>query len=502
MRRILPLALALVAGCQSWRSSNVSPAATLGDKPPTEIRVTTASGRQTVHGPSIAGDSLIGATHGASTTAGRYAVPLQDVQRIEVRRVDAVKTIALLGGVALTTAAFAAAASSGNGGGSDGTHPSASCPMVYSWDGTHWRLDSGTFGGAISRGLQRMDVDNLEHAFARDGQLRLRVTNELRETDHVDALGVTLVEHAPGITVAPDHAGEVHGFRAVTQPVSAVDYRGRDALAHVRGRDERVWISRPAGRDSARAADVRDGLELAFVRPAGARVAHLVMDGNNTLWATYLLSEFISAHGAATAAWYDSLDTDPALARRAFAPLAREGFLTASVRTGGGWRTVGQYWEAGPEIAKEQVLHLSLRGVEGDTVHVRLESAPAFWLVDRVGMAFGPDEPVRARELPMVAAVRGDGGDAAGNLAGIDGRYLTLETGEHALVTFAAPQANGAERSFLLHSTGWYRVRTAERGRPAVAFLDRLATEPLALSKAAVAKLNSGLASLRPEPTP
>ena len=502
MRRMLPLALALLAGCQSWKSSNVSPAATLGDKPPTEIRVTTASGRQTVHGPSIVGDSLVGATHGSPSTAGRYAVALQDVQRIEVRRTDAVKTIALLGGVALTTAVIAAAASSDNSSGSGGTHPSASCPMVYSWDGHHWRLDSGTFGGAITRGLQRTDVDNLEHATTRDGQLQLRVTNELRETDHVDALGVTLVEHASGITVAPDPVGGIHGFRAAVRPVSTVDYRGHDALAHVWDRDERVWISRPAGRDSARAGDVRDGLELAFVRPAGASVAHLVVDGNNTLWATYLLSEFISAHGAATPAWYDSLDADPALARRAFAPLAREGFLTASVRTSGDWRTVGQYWEAGPEIAKEQVLHLDLRGVEGDTVHVRLESAPAFWLLDRVAMAFGPDEPVRTRELPMVAAVRGDGGDATGELAGIDGRYLTLETGEHAEVTFAVPQETGAERSFLLRSTGWYRVRTAERGAPAVAFLDRLATEPLAVSKAAVAKLNSGLASLRTEPMP
>lgn len=68
-------------------------------------------------------------------------------------------------------------------GGSDQTY---SCPLVYSWDGQRWRLDSGTFGGAIMPALARTEVDNLLHAVPVGDSLRLRITNELNETDHLD----------------------------------------------------------------------------------------------------------------------------------------------------------------------------------------------------------------------------------------------------------------------------------------------------------------------------
>jgi hypothetical protein len=498
MRRLLLLALAFLAGCHSWKPSDLTPAATLAEKPRTEIRVITPAGRTVVQRPSVVGDSLVGSTS-AGSALRRYAVALRDVTRVDVRRLDRGKTVAVLGGVVLVGIAIASAATDEP---EPQPHPDASCPLVYSRQGDEWRLDSGTFGGAITRALQRTDVDNLDFATPHDGRLLLRVANELRETDHVDALGVTLIEHEHGIVTAPDPAGGVHGFRAPLPPVRATDFRGEDVLEHVRALDQRNWVSRPAGRDTSRAADVRDGIELAFLRPAGATAAHLVMDGNNTLWATYLLTEFISAHAGATAAWYDSLDADPAHARRMFAPLAREGFLTASVWQANEWIEVGQFWEAGPEIVKRQVLHLDLRGVRGDTVHVRLESVPSFWLVDQVGMAFGPDEALRIRDLPLASAVGSEGRDVRDDLASIDGRYLTLETGDFAELAFEVPRPEAAERTFLLRSTGWYRIRTSERGAPAVAFLDRLATEPLAVSRSAVGKLNAGIAELRAGATP
>jgi len=304
------------------------------------------------------------------------------------------------------------------------------------------------------------------------------------------------VDAAPGTVAAPDPGGRVHAFRGLAAPASATDYRGADVLPRVGVLDQWSWVSSPADRDSARVRDVRDGVELAFARPAGASEAHLVLDGNNTLWATYLLKEWVSAHAGATRAWYDSLDTDRRFARQAFAPLAREGFLTASVLYGNAWAVAGQYWEAGPEVSKRQVLHLDLNGVVGDTVRVRLESAPSFWLIDRVAMAFGGDAEVSVRTAPLASARLSTGREVRSALLGSDTSYLTLETGESAELTFAMPAAvPAAERSYLLRSRGWYRIRTSEHGEPAVAFLDRLAEQPLAVSKSAVGKLNDALAA-------
>ena len=99
-----------------------------------------------------------------------------------------------------------------------------------------WQLglkESGTFGGAIFRTLSRTDVDNLDFARAEEGQLRLRLANELAETDYVDALSVLAVDHAPGVTVAPDGHGVLHSLGSLTPPLSAHDDRGHDALDRV-----------------------------------------------------------------------------------------------------------------------------------------------------------------------------------------------------------------------------------------------------------------------------
>jgi hypothetical protein len=130
---------------------------------------------------------------------------------------------------------------------------------------------------------------------------------------------------------------------------------------------------------------------------------------------------------------------------------------------------------------------------------VRLESAPSFWLIDHVAMAFGADADVSAQTISVATATLPGGGDARAALLAADSAYLTLETGESAELTFALPATvAGAERSYLLRSRGWYRIRTTEHGEPAIAFLDRLGSEPLAVSKAAVGKLNAALAEQAP----
>jgi hypothetical protein len=55
-------------------------------------------------------------------------------------------------------------------------HFSTSGPLVYSWDGRRWRLDSGTFGGAIMSASTRTDVDNLLYATAVNDTLPLRAS--------------------------------------------------------------------------------------------------------------------------------------------------------------------------------------------------------------------------------------------------------------------------------------------------------------------------------------
>jgi hypothetical protein len=369
--------------------------------------------------------------------------------------------------------------------------------LVYSWDGQRWLLDSGTFGGAFLQPLSRTDLDNLDFAHATDGRVKLKLANELRETDYVDALSVLAVDHEPGVTISPDGLGVPHTLGNLTLPVSAYDYRGHDALARVVSKDGWNWESSPSGRDPAVAEDLRDGLELVFARAPGTRAARLVVDGNNTPWAAHLMLAYVDLHGRATQAWYDSLDAQPERAVRLGKTLAREAFLSVAVWIGDRWEQQGLIWEAGPEVVKRQVFSLDLSRVRGDSVRVRLESVPSFWLIDHVAIDFSPERTFTVREVYAETARDGSGRDVRSYLSAIDGNRLVLEPGEYVELLFQAPSLpENRQRTYLLSTTGWYRIHSSTSGEPEVEILDRIAEERGAIARLSIARMNKALHTL------
>jgi hypothetical protein len=222
-----------------------------------------------------------------------------------------------------------------------------------------------------------------------------------------------------------------------------------------------------------------------------------VIDGNNTPWAAHVLEELIRAHGRATQAWYDSLNAAPTQARRLAARLAREAFLSVSVWAAGRWAPQGAIWEASPEIPKRQVLPLELSRVEGDTVRIRLESIPSFWLIDQVALDFSTEGPLEVTELTLNSARDQRGTDVRSLLAGPDGRVLTLEPGDFAELRLQVPDLSpGRTRTFLLRSNGWYRIHTPDTSEPNVALWKRVEANPLGLSRISVALMNDALQAM------
>ena len=498
----------LLVACQSWRSSSRPLPEIVADQR-SQVRVTRNDGGVfTLRDPRLSGDTLIGVL-ASSAANGTIAIPRAEIRSLEIRRFDGLKTAGLIAGVGATAILIAAAAdgddppSSGDGdGGSccDGTGGGYySCPLVYSWDGSDWRLDSGTFGGAIARALARTDLDNLQHAVAVRDTLRLRLANELRETDHVDELTVLAVDHPRGVHVAPTSSGAVRVLGDIQAPTAAMDSRGDGALARVRSLDDWSWESALVRRDTSRLDDVRDVLDLTFRRPSGDSV-DLVIDARNTVWAAFLVGELVRAQGRGVDAWYASLEADPARAEGLRRYLASEAFLSVSVLTAQGWQAQGLVWEAGPEIAKRQVLPLSLTGVRDSLVRIRIEAPAAFWTIDRVGIDSEPEHRVLIREATVRSARLASGADAAGLLRRQDGRMLSLEPGEDAeLVLTVPPVEDGMERSYLLRTHGWYRIHSTESAEPDHDLLAAVFSRPSGVSRTAAARLNDALDRLEIE---
>lgn len=488
-----------VPACTGWNTQQAAPQDVVATKHPKVIKVTRSDGTKIqISSPNIEGDSLIGLRAGKAprdSLGARVAIALSDISQVAVQQTDAAKTVVLTAGVGLAVLlAIVGASGWGNFGNSDSL---MSSPLVYSWDGRNWRLDSGTFAGAITEAAARTDVDNLVYAATESGELRLKLTNELKETDYVDALAVLAVDHERDVGIAPDATGAVHTVGPLVSPLHATDFVGRDALEAVRSADGRSWESVATGRDTARAADIRDGVELVFLRPQGQDHPRLVVDGQNTAWVPEMLSEFVSMHGPATQAWYDSLDSRPAQVRQLATMMAREGFLTVSLWTAQGWVSQGYLPAPGPELSKRQVQVLDLSLIRGDTVRLRLESAPAFWLLDLVAIDFSPERSIHIDTLRPERAVDLGGRDVLPLISAVDGGHWKIETGDAAELRFSAPEIPaGAARSYLVETRGWYRIRAPAVGQPNVALMDRLLNEPGAASRYSVSRMNEFLAAL------
>ena len=507
------LLLAFASSCMTWRSQSGDTQSIIEAKQPTRIRVYRSDGSRVVlENPTIVEDSLVGMSTERQRSATfhiRVAIPLHEIATVETREIDGGRTAGAVLGVGALVALIVAAAVAASNRPPKKTTPTCgdypfenvcSCPLVYSWDGETWRLDSGTFGGAITRAAARTDVDNLVYATPTDGVLRLKLANEMNETDYVDALSVLAVDHDPTVTVAPDAAGKLYSIGRLNAPTRAVDFKGRDVLARIAAPDDVNWESLVTGRDSSRTEDIRDGLELTFARPNDAQEARLVIDGHDAGWTAMMLAEWVSAHGSATPAWYDSLDTQPRMLQELSEIMAHTGFLGVSVLVGDRWEQQGYIWGASPEIVKRQVFSVDLSRVVGDTIRVRLESAPSFWLVDHVAIDYSDQQPLDVRELHANRAIDHTGRDVSAILGAIDGTEYVMETGDYAELEFDVPPlAAGKTRSYVLRSTGWYRIHTPDSGPPQIALLNQLVSDRNAASRVAVGRMNEMLQLLGSE---
>ncbi len=436
------------------------------------------------------------------TSARSSGVPLAVVHKMTKYVSDAGATAALVvgttlvvGGVIALGVGLTASASTRSGGVSTGGG-SMSCPRMYSWNGADWQLDSGTFGGSMFSASQLTDHDLLEHLTPDGATLRMRLQNELPETEHTDAIALRVVDHPAGTHVVPTSSGKLLGFRDPAAPLVATDLRGRDARDLVATRDAKEWTSDPFDRDPQRREDARDGLLLTFAKPIHAKRAKLWVTARNTPWAGDMLQYLLSLVGPALPGWFASMDRDAA-SRTAFTTfLDREGSLFVHVRTSEKWDQRGVVGLVGPEILKDVALEIPVEDLAGDRLEVRLDAPVAFWSIDSVSVSFDDDEPVTVKELHPRSAIADDGKDVTAELLAIDHRYYSTVTGNRAELTFDAPPppAAGQARSYVLVSTGYYVPDAPPDSHADVAELARLTSDPDVASQQALAFLNVGLA--------
>lgn len=359
----------------------------------------------------------------------------------------------------------------------------SSCPFLYSFDGARYVLEAEPYGGAVTAGLVRTEWIPLDHPAAVGGEYRLRMTNELSETEHVDEIKLIAADHQPGLTIIPDASGRLHTIAGPQPPLSAVDDRGRDVLESLAGLDGRFWEAAfDPDSDVPEKGGMRRSLTLEFPKPAGAVSIKLIADAWTTKEGSLAAKEYLELMGPGLDAFFAEVDGRGPALFKLLAWYAREELylLKAWVETPAGWSPRAVLYGGGPFAAKPKAYVLDIHDVPGDTVRIRLEPPAGFWRFDGFAVDASEDQPLEAREVAPFSAKAADGRGFEAELAAADGLKLVMPKGHPTVdLRFAVPELRpGLARSLVLKAGGWYDPHFSRAGEPRPGLFERILTEP------------------------
>jgi hypothetical protein len=400
------------------------------------------SWRLAADGDRLEGTGTLYSVTRESVTEGPVTIDVAEVAVLESNRPEAVGSggTVLLGIMTTVTGAVAAACAI------DPKSCFGSCPTFYVEGGDTDRPAAEGFSASFARALEARDVDALPGARGRRFALTMR--NEALETHAVRAVRLLTVPRPAGGRVLAGVDGRFYPAVSSAEARSChADEGGCLAAVGARGGAERTSAADP--HDLA----TREIVEVEF-GPSEGRVG-LVLTARQTLLSTHLFYQSLAYFGSRAGEYLARLERGgPALSSRATGMARALGGIDVEVsESGGDWRPIGTFDEAGPIASDVQVLPFEAGGL--GPLRVRLRQAKGHWRIDQVGLA-SLGAPVHPRRLEPVA-VDGEAGPDPRALALLrdTDRHLVTFPGDAYRIAFDLPES-GAGLELFLESEGYY----------------------------------------------
>ncbi|HLP16210.1 MAG TPA: hypothetical protein VK470_08135 [Bacteroidota bacterium] len=421
---------------------------------------------QVVQDSSGASGSQAHKTREVVTGKDRYgrtrSVDFDQILYARVSHIDAgMTTLRSVGGIALAVVVVGAVV----------VATKESCPFVYSYDGTTYRFDAEPLGGATTEGLSRTDYSKLEYLRPDSGCYRLLVRNEVDETQFIDRMTLCVVDHEPGmIPIATGTEDQFRCVRAPLPPSRAEDESGASLIAFVSSSDGVAWQSQMEQLSAHSLIDTRHTLTFTFPKPRDAKRAQLVIHAGTTLWGSHMIRLMYELRGNSVDEWFRQADRKGPALYRVLNFLEREELfsLRLSVQKNNEWVQRGSIIGGGPFLYETQTLPISVAGIHGDSLTIRVRPPVGFWSIDYLGVEYDTDVEAQGIELPIHRAMDEAGHDIAELLSHTDSRYYEMPTTSHSarLEFTVPPQKPGTDRSVFLKTSGYYKLHLA-KDRPA-----------------------------------
>lgn len=410
------------------------------------------------------------------TTAksGAYTFAADKVNNIEIIEKDHVRSIGShVGGVIAVLASI--------GAGALLLAALTSCPFVSPYDGKQFSMQGEIYGGAVYPQLLRHDYIRLNMAPTPDGDLQLKISNELKEVQHTDLAELITVSHSKNVSVLSDQEGDVYTIRNAFAPRVALTANHIDVTALLAEKDGRFMEFNDSSSPNGSSEVI-----LQFRKTAGVKKGKLVLRVKNTFWLDKLYGKMLEGFGD----YYNTfVESQKKKSSEELTKWIDDQMvpLKVSLKTAAGWKTVTSLKTSGPVAYRDVVVPLDLLNIQEPFTQIKLSTGFLFWELDYAAMDESDNEIFNIEKQPPLIALDEAGINVSKELATADGHYLVQpKPGNVTTVTYKYyPPNEGQTNTYILHSKGWYETLRDFKGKPKVAFLNQF-KKPGGLSKFSV----------------
>ena len=394
---------------------------------------------------------------------GLFTLPLDKIQRIEVIQNDVGRTITshLLGSVGVVGAIAAGALV---------IVALTSCPFVSPYDGQEFSLQGELYGGAVYPQLSRNDYVKLKMGPTPDGNLQLKISNELKEIQHTDLAELITITHNKEVQIMPDQDGNIYSIKSARQPLSAYTKNYVDVTDLLAAKDGRIMEMNDSLSENA--------VTLRFTKPPHAGNGKLLLSIKNTFWLDRLYGKMLEGFGSYYTTFAANQKNTPA-GRLSRWTEEQKIPLKVSIKTKQGWKHVEALKTTGPVAFREIVVPLDFPGINESFVEIQISSGFMFWELDYAAMDYSENEIISIEKQLPVKATDETGKSVSSELGVADGDHLVQpEPGNVTTITYDYHKPlEGQVQTYILHSKGWYETIREFHGEPDVTFLRQFQKE-------------------------
>ncbi|GAB1350281.1 hypothetical protein MASR1M107_24960 [Ignavibacteriales bacterium] len=334
-----------------------------------------------------------------------------------------------------------------------------SCPFIYSFDGEKYAFDAEPLGGAISKVFERTDYSKLENLKEVDGLYKLKITNEVHETEYIDEMSLIIVDHPKNTIAVMNNNGDIFALNEGEKVSYAVDQKGNDLKPFLIEDDMIAWQTKMPVSDTTLK---KHKINFGFKKKQGAQKGWLVYNVGTTHWGSTMISEMLGLHGKNLEEHYRNLDKKGEYYNTTMNFLQREELyeMNLYLKENNKWESKGILQGGGPFKTEKRVIELDLSKTNDEFIEFELNPPVGFWTLDNFSLCFDEPGTTNSTEVKVSKTVTHDGKDISTIISKSDETYHQMPTtGDWFTAEYDAPKTKpGMTRSVFMKTKGWYKI--------------------------------------------